>query len=122
MNKDIVLRYFRDPPEIVTPRLLLRRMKKTDYRDMYEYACDPCVTKFLTWLPHTSPAYTMRYLAYVATRYRAGEFYDWAVVFREDLLVMRAHIRSGIGAVGMLLGIEVHKREEILKLQKLLPS
>ena len=84
MNKDIVLRYFRDPPEIVTPRLLLRRMKKTDYRDMYEYACDPCVTKFLTWLPHTSPAYTMRYLAYVATRYRAGEFYDWAVVFRED--------------------------------------
>jgi hypothetical protein len=26
----------------------------------------------------------MRYLAYVATRYRAGEFFDWAVVLREN--------------------------------------
>jgi ribosomal-protein-alanine N-acetyltransferase len=26
----------------------------------------------------------MRYLAYVATRYRAGEFYDWAIILREN--------------------------------------
>ena len=84
MNRDIVLRYFRDPPEITTSRLLLRRLKTTDYRDMYEYACDPNVTRFLTWQPHPNPAWTMRYLAYVATRYRAGEFFDWAVVLREN--------------------------------------
>ena len=51
---------------------------------MYEYACDPNVTRFLTWQPHPNPAWTMRYLAYVATRYRAGEFFDWAVVLREN--------------------------------------
>ena len=84
MNKDTVQRYFRDPPELTTPRLILRRVKKTDYRDMYEYACDPSVTKYLTWQPHPNPAWTMRYLAYVATRYRTGEFYDWAVVLREN--------------------------------------
>ena len=84
MNKEIVQRYFRDPPEIQTPRLLLRRLKKSDYRDMYEYACDPAVTEYLTWQPHPNPAWTMRYLAYVATRYRAGEFYDWAVIYKEN--------------------------------------
>lgn len=84
MNKDTVIRYFRDPPEIHTERLLLRRMKKTDYRDMYEYACNPDVTKYLTWEVHPNSSYTLRYLAYVATRYRAGEFFDWAVVWREN--------------------------------------
>lgn len=84
MNRDIVQRYFRDLPEINTPRLLLRRVKKSDYRDMYEYACDPDVTKFLTWQPHLNPSWTMRYLSYVSTRYRTGEFYDWAVIHRED--------------------------------------
>lgn len=84
MNKDTVIRYFRDPPEIITERLILRRMKKTDYKDMYEYACSPDVTRFLTWDPHPNPTYTMRYLAYVATRYRTGEFYDWAVTWKES--------------------------------------
>ncbi len=84
MNKDTVIRYFRDPPEIVTDRLILRRMKKTDYRDMYEYACNPEVTRYLTWEPHPNPTYTIRYLAYVATRYRAGEFFDWAVTLKDS--------------------------------------
>ena len=84
MNKDTVIRYFRDPPEIQTERLILRRMKKTDYHDMYEYASNPDVTKYLTWEIHPNAAYTLRYLAYVATRYRAGEFFDWAVVLREN--------------------------------------
>ena len=76
MNRDIVQRYFRDPPQITTPRLILRKLKKSDYRDMYEYACDPAVTEYLTWQPHANPMWTMRYLAYVATRYRTGEFFD----------------------------------------------
>ena len=84
MNKDTVIRYFRDPPEIQTERLILRRMKKTDYHDMYEYASNPDVTKYLTWEIHPNAAYTLRYLAYVATRYRAGEFYDWALILREN--------------------------------------
>ena len=36
MNKDTVLEYFRDPPQLVTDRLVLRRMKKTDYHDMFD--------------------------------------------------------------------------------------
>lgn len=83
MTKETVMRYFRDPPELVTPRLVLRRMKKTDYNDMYDYASDENVTRYLTWYPHPDAGYTLRYLAYITTRYRAGEFYDWAVIWKE---------------------------------------
>ena len=84
MTQDAVAQLFRDPPEIITPRLLLRRMKKNDYHDMYEYSSNPDVTKYLTWEPHENPSYTLRYLAYITTRYKAGDFFDWAVIYRED--------------------------------------
>ena len=83
MNHDELTRIFRDPPEIETPRLILRRMRKTDSADMYEYARDPAVSEYLLWQPHESEAYTRRYLNYLQTRYRAGDFHDWAVVWRD---------------------------------------
>lgn len=84
MTKETAVRYFRDLPELVTNRLILRRMKKTDYHDMFEYACNPDVTRYLTWHPHPDAGYTLRYLSYISTRYRAGDFYDWAIVWREN--------------------------------------
>lgn len=83
MNKDSVYKYFHSMPELVTPRLVLRRMKKTDYHDMYEYASRTEVTRYLTWEPHPDPEYTLRYLAYITTQYRAGLFYDWALQWKE---------------------------------------
>ena len=84
MNKDTAARYFRDPPEIVTSRLVLRRIKKTDYRDMYDYSCDEEVTRYLTWDPHPDANYTLRYIAYILPKYRSGEFHDWAVIWKEN--------------------------------------
>jgi len=84
MEKLEILSCFKDPPTLTTKRLLLRRMLKSDAEDMFEYASDPAVTKYLLWDPHGSVKYTARYLAYVQTRYRAGEFYDWAVTDRRS--------------------------------------
>ena len=84
MTKENVIRYFWDLPELQTERLLLRRMKKLDYRDMYDYACREDVTQYLTWYPHPNSMYTLRYLTYIVTRYRAGEFFDWAVICKEN--------------------------------------
>ncbi len=84
MNQDTVAQFFSDPPEIITPRLLLRALKKKDCRDMYEYSCDREVTKYLTWDPHSDARYTMQYLSYILPKYKSGEFHDWAVVFREN--------------------------------------
>jgi len=84
MTKETVLHYFRNPPELATPRLLLRRLKKTDYHDMYEYAAREDVTRYLTWYPHPNAGYTLRYLSYISTRYRAGDFFDWAVIWKDN--------------------------------------
>ncbi len=80
MNKDLALKYFREPPVIHTERLTLRKILKSDAADVFEFSSDPTVTKYLLWKPHINFKYTQRYLAFMQSRYRAGEFYDWGVV------------------------------------------
>ena len=84
MNHDELTRIFRDPPVLETGRLVLRRMLKSDSADMYEYARRQDVTEYLLWEPHASEQYTRRYLSYLQSRYRAGDFYDWALVLRDS--------------------------------------
>lgn len=71
-------------PVIETERLILRKMKADDASDMYEYARDPEVTRFLTWNPHPDARYTRDYLEYLGSRYRVGDFFDWAITLREN--------------------------------------
>ena len=41
--------------EIETDRLLLRRLNENDAQAIFDnWACDPEVTRYLTWLPHNS--------------------------------------------------------------------
>jgi ribosomal-protein-alanine N-acetyltransferase len=58
-------------------------MRPADSYDMFEYARRADVTKYLTWQPHPSREYTRDYLDLVGKCYRNGEFFDWAVVWRE---------------------------------------
>ena len=84
MDRSMTVRYFRDIPTLHTDRLVLRRLLKSDYLDMFEYSSDPAVTKYLLWDIHPDARYTKRYLAYLQTRYHAGEFYDWALVEKKQ--------------------------------------
>lgn len=80
MKRETVYKLFSNIPELRCERLLLRRMLVRDADDMFEYAKRADVTRYLTWSPHPSRNYTREYLEYIATRYAAGEFYDWAVI------------------------------------------
>lgn len=84
LTQEKVGRIFREPPILETNRLMLRKMLKSDASDMYEYASRSEVTEYLLWSPHESEASTRRYLSYLQGRYRAGDFYDWAVTLRTD--------------------------------------
>lgn len=84
MNRDEITRIFRDPPYLDTNRLVLRKMQKRDAADMYEYASQKCVTQYLLWEPHESESYTQRYLSYIQSRYRSGDFFDWAITLRDS--------------------------------------
>jgi ribosomal-protein-alanine N-acetyltransferase len=71
-------------PELETERLVLRRMRLVDAEDMYEYARQTEVTRYLLWSPHPDISHTQDYLRYIASRYATGSFYDWAMVLKKN--------------------------------------
>lgn len=83
MKKELLCRVFSHMPELMSERLYLRRMRYTDAEDMYSYACREEVSRYLLWSPHPDLYHTQDYLRYVASRYAAGSFYDWAVIWRQ---------------------------------------
>jgi len=84
VQKSKIFNLFSKIPTLTTERLTLRRMKTSDWRDMYEYASRRDVTEYLLWEPHSDPDQTRDYLSYLQTRYRTGDFYDWAVIDNES--------------------------------------
>lgn len=79
MQKEMIFKKFKKFPTLETDRLLLRKMKVQDFEDMYEYAKNDNVTKYLLWNSHRDLKYTRDYLAYVQSQYKTGSFYDWAL-------------------------------------------
>ena len=84
MKKELICRIFSNIPSLETERLFLRRMRVGDAQDMYDYAHRTDVTKYLRWSPHPDIYHTQDYLRYLATRYAAGSFYDWALIHKES--------------------------------------
>ncbi len=84
MTQKDAKRIFSKIPTLHTSRLTMRAMQVIDSYDMYEYACRGDVTRFLTWSPHPSREYTKEYLDFIGKCYRAGDFYDWALIWRGD--------------------------------------
>ena len=109
MKRETIYNVFSDIPVITTERLLLRRMLVSDCYDMYEYACDAAVTRYLTWSPHEDVDYTKEYLQYISNHYKLGDFYDWAVILRdEDKMIgtcgfTRFHAAHDCGEVGYVI-------------------
>src|SRR5947209_7876080 len=55
-------RFFETHPIIETERLLLRPRTITDKEDIFEYASDPNVTKYMIWEAHKSIQDTIDFL------------------------------------------------------------
>lgn len=78
------LSVFSHLPTLSTDRLILRKMKISDSADMFDYARQEETTRYLLWSPHASQSASRRYLIYLQGQYRAGNFYDFALVDRES--------------------------------------
>ena len=105
MKKENILHIFSRMPTLETARLLLRPLRVTDTEDMYAYAKNPEVTRYLLWRPHPDMQYTRSYLEYLAGRYRIGMHYEWAVVLKEE--------NRMIGTCGFVTIDCTHKRAEV---------
>ena len=83
MEQDEIKRVFRHIPTLESRRLILRKISKFDDKDFYEYASDPRVTQYLTWDVHPNVRFSANYISYLQSRYRAGEFFDWAITLKD---------------------------------------
>lgn len=83
MNKEKIIKHFKYLPVLTTERLVLRKILPSDYKDMYEYASKEEVTKYLLWSTHPSVEHTKQYIEYLQSRYKIGDFYDWAITLRD---------------------------------------
>ncbi len=76
--------YFSALPALQTERLLLRPVRRSDARDIFAYASDPDVARYVLWEPHKNPADTRSYIRYIQGLYRRGLPGSWAVVLRDS--------------------------------------
>ena len=83
MKREHVYKIFSKMPRLETERCILRKISIDDTNDMFEYSQRTDVTEFLTWSPHRNKAYTLEYLTYIQSRYKTGDFFDWAVIYKE---------------------------------------
>ncbi len=108
-KKNKLYNNFSSMPELECDRLILRKMRKSDACDMFEYARLDEVTRYLLWNPHDSIAYTEQYLGYVQSQYKEGTFYDWAVILKSENKMIgtcgftRIDTDNNVGEVGYVI-------------------
>lgn len=84
---------------IETERLLLRRFTEEDAEQMYKnWACDPRVTLWLRWEPHTGADASRALLREWVKDYEDDSTYLWAMTLKDTGEV--------IGSIGILHGVE----------------
>jgi ribosomal-protein-alanine N-acetyltransferase len=92
-------------PTLETDRLLLRMMGPGDVEDVFAYASDPEVARFVTWDHHASLEDSARYVEYMMGRHERGEVSEWGMDLREDGRL--------IGTCGFLGWSPPHARAEV---------
>lgn len=68
---------------IETDRLMIRRLKIEDAQDIFDYASDPVVPRYLPWSHHNSVDDTVEFLNTVIAGYKDGEIQPWGIELKE---------------------------------------
>ena len=78
----------RNFPDLHTPRLLLRRLRMEDAADIFAYACDPPMTRFVFWEPHRTLDDTREYLQRTLQGYADGLPPCWGIQHLGDGVII----------------------------------
>ena len=70
-------------PDLMTPRLRIRRLTMRDAQDIYRCSRDPEVARHVLWDAHRSIGDSRAYLRYMLRRYRAHEPASWGIELLE---------------------------------------
>ena len=75
---------FSDLPSLETDRLLLRRLTLDDANDIFEYASEPDVAKYVPWEHHKSIEDSLTFLNFALAKYKEKKVSDWGIVLKEN--------------------------------------
>jgi ribosomal-protein-alanine N-acetyltransferase len=75
---------FADLATVETERLVLRKLVPGDLESIFDYASDPQVARFTTWMAHASIEDSRAFLDYVLEQYAAGRIATWGVEHKRD--------------------------------------
>jgi len=99
-----IVHFYQDLPTLETPRLMLRPITLDDVLDIFAYASDAEVTRYLRWGPHQTLAQTESYVCGVLQEYAEDRDGPWGIVDKiTNRLVGHIHL--------MALSAQHHKAE-----------
>ncbi|WP_050977241.1 GNAT family N-acetyltransferase [Planococcus antarcticus] len=75
---------YRQLPVIETGRVLLRKVTMEDAADLFEYASQPEVCKYLPWQMHQSIADAKVFLSFIMEGYDQQSKLTWAIELKES--------------------------------------
>jgi ribosomal-protein-alanine N-acetyltransferase len=116
-------------PDLETERLLLRKLRTTDARDMFEYASDQEVARYTTWEAHTTVDDSAQFIEIIRAVYanESPSNWTWGVELKDTGKVIGTfaiwgwpqHARAEVGyAVGRAYwgrGLVTEAVREVLK-------
>ena len=96
------------PTEIQTSSLRLREPVVADAEAIFEeYAADPDVTRYMTWVPHSTSTTVADFLKVLASRAKSGEEYSWVLTNIDSaraIGMIGARVRDFKVDIGYVLG------------------
>ena len=75
--------FFSCLPVLETENLVLRPPRRKDAKDIFSYASDPEVSRYVLWEPHRSLSETRGYVGAMIRRAREGFPSSWVITLRE---------------------------------------
>lgn len=75
---------FGDLPELETERLRLRKLGTKDIGDVFSYAKDPEVARYMPWEYHRTIDDSAKFVRSALDAYRRGQPASWGIVLKEE--------------------------------------
>ena len=97
--------FFVSLPTLETDRLILRKIEYSDKSDIFEYAKNPEVAKYVLWEPHKEEIDTIAFLNIIYAAYNKNKTAPWGIQIKENSKM--------VGTVGFVKWDKENKTGEI---------
>ncbi|QHJ69845.1 GNAT family N-acetyltransferase [Planococcus halotolerans] len=92
-------------PTIESERLILRKLELADAEDMFEYASEPLVSRFMPWQAHQTTDDTREFIGIIRKGYEDNKKLTWAIELKGE--------KKMIGTIDFVSWLQKRQRSEV---------